>query len=320
MPKLHRYVSQSDKTGYYVKTVVHNNHVTLQVTGEARKLLEELGFQKEDEVPSNLIWTLYNVGLLYTEYQGVEEKNEFPDLNNLRTAISLNTSQRETLLKYVKNKAENSAKFEKLRKALERKDLSKKETSSTNSQEDRSLEDGKSRFDGKDEYAKVLDFLKECHSNDEDERVAQVIGVENFTLLEVVARESIDTVTQGEIVYIGDDTREKIRFIKRKIKLEDLTDEAKRELGPILDELVEEHEDVFIRAINNASPISWKKHQLNLLPRIKPDMVSKLLEERGKEKFYSFEDIKDRTGIRVKGVCKEEVKKELKGSHYIFLS
>jgi predicted nucleic acid-binding OB-fold protein len=41
----------------------------------------------------------------------------------------------------------------------------------------------------KDEYIMVLEFLEHGHSDGRDDRVAQGIGKDNYSLLEVVMRE-----------------------------------------------------------------------------------------------------------------------------------
>ncbi|MFB6241850.1 MAG: DUF655 domain-containing protein [Candidatus Nanosalina sp.] len=145
----------------------------------------------------------------------------------------------------------------------------------------------------KDEYIKVLDFLEHGHSGDKDDRVAQGIGTDNYTLLEVVMREG-ERPKGGEELYIGEGDREKVQFIKRRIDFDDLTGNAQKELKYVLQELVNGKEEEFVEFFNEATPVTPRRHAFELLPGIGTKHMQALLDEREKEEFESFDDIKDR--------------------------
>lgn len=68
MPTLRQYVRSSKKSGYYIRANVGASYpVTLQVTGLATRILQEAGFSDGDTVPTKLVWSLFDIGLLYTE-------------------------------------------------------------------------------------------------------------------------------------------------------------------------------------------------------------------------------------------------------------
>ncbi len=145
----------------------------------------------------------------------------------------------------------------------------------------------------KDEYVLVLDFLEHGHSGEKDDRVAQGIGKDNYTLLEVVMRED-KRPKGGEELYIGEGDREKVQFIKRRIEYDDLTGNAQKELKYVLQELIGQKEDEFVEFFNNATPVTPRRHAFELLPGIGTKHMQTILDEREKEDFEDFEDIKER--------------------------
>ena len=175
----------------------------------------------------------------------------------------------------------------------------------------------------KDEYAKVLDFLEHGKSNDRDERVAQVIGTENYTLLEVVMREG-KRPKGGEEVYIGDGDREKVEFIKQRIDYDDLTGSAQSEIRYVLDALIKENEDEFVEFFNKATPVTPRRHAFELLPGIGSKHMQELIDEREEGDFESIEDVKERVPSvpEPKEAIRERILNEMKGEtkHKLFTS
>lgn len=167
---------------------------------------------------------------------------------------------------------------------------------------------------GKDEYVKVLDFLEHGKSNEREERVAQTIGTEHYTLLEVVMRED-KRPKGGEELYIGEGDRDKVEFIKSRINYDDLTGNAKNELKYVLDAMINENEDKFIEFFNEATPVTPRRHAFELLPGIGSKHMQKLLDEREEQEFESFEDINDRVPSlpNAKETVRKRIVQELKG-------
>jgi putative nucleotide binding protein len=140
-----------------------------------------------------------------------------------------------------------------------------------------------------EEYAIILDILPRGRSK---LPIAQVIGTNYFTLLEVTLKDS--NIPYFEKVYIGKDKRDVVDSILKKIRYEDLTPMAKLNIKDALKKIVLEKEEDFVKFINEAQPISPYVHSLELLPRIGKKWAQKIIEEREKEPYKSFEDIKKR--------------------------
>lgn len=145
----------------------------------------------------------------------------------------------------------------------------------------------------KDEHIKVLDFLEHGRSGEKDEPSAQGIGTENFNLLEVIMREG-EHPKGGEELYIGEGDRPKVKYIKGRLGYDELTANARSELKYVLKALVDQKEDDFVRFFNEATPVTPRRHAFELLPGVGSKHMNKLLDEREKGEFESFDDIRER--------------------------
>ena len=149
----------------------------------------------------------------------------------------------------------------------------------------------------KEEYARVLDFLPQGHPLDRKRiPLAQVIGENRFTLLEVVPRGDVK-LTPGERVYIGEGKRDKISFIKDKIEFDRLTGTAKAELESVIKQMVKDKEKEIIELFNQAGPITTRYHSLELLPGVGKKHMWKIIDEREIEPFKSFKDLQERVKL-----------------------
>ncbi|MCQ4152850.1 MAG: DUF655 domain-containing protein [Archaeoglobi archaeon] len=153
-----------------------------------------------------------------------------------------------------------------------------------------------------EDYAYVLDFLPYGHVEDKRpihkrEPLAQVIGERYFTLLEVSVKRERNPLVMDRL-YIGKGERDVVNRIKRKLKFEELTPSAKKELPFVVENIVKQREAEFVEFFNKAEPITTRMHQLELLPGVGKKTMWAILEERKKEPFKNFEDI----AKRVKGV------------------
>jgi len=149
----------------------------------------------------------------------------------------------------------------------------------------------------RDDWAIVLDYLPHGHAlQARTHPTAQVIGTQNFNLLEVVPREGV-TLAVGEKIYIGPDKREKINSVKGKITRDKLTVAAQAELEHALQKIIEEDEARFVKFFNEAGPITTKLHSLELLPGVGKKHMWQIIEERKKKKFESLDDLKKRVPL-----------------------
>lgn len=170
-----------------------------------------------------------------------------------------------------------------------------------------------------EDYGFILDFLPEGHPEEQKpaqyrEPIAQVIGEEYLTLLEVVPREDVSLSPQDR-VYIGKKGREKIERVKRRIGYDELTSAAKAELPVVIKEIINNDEEKYLEFFNEASPITSRYHQFELIPGIGKKLMWSIIEARENKKFESFEDLKERVKSLPdpKKMLAKRVEKELQG-------
>jgi putative nucleotide binding protein len=149
-----------------------------------------------------------------------------------------------------------------------------------------------------EEYAIILDYLplgyvKEGLPSYKRKPVAQAIGKEEFTLLELIPKDKV-SLDIHEKVYIGSGKRDKISRVNRRLKYDDLTATAKVELNYVIEEIIKAKEGKFVEFFNEAGSITTRLHQLELLPGIGKKHMWDILKARREKKFESFNDIKKR--------------------------
>lgn len=175
-----------------------------------------------------------------------------------------------------------------------------------------------------EEYCIVLDYMPTGKSSAvRTEPIAQVIGKEFFTLLEVTPKPGVG-LSIGEDVYVGKDERPKINLIKNRIKFSELTSNSVSEIEDTIEDIVNEKKEKYLEFYNKARPISLKRHQLELLPGLGKKHMLDLLKEREKEEFKSYEDIVKRVKNMPdpKKAIIKRIMEELEGpedKHYIFV-
>lgn len=149
-----------------------------------------------------------------------------------------------------------------------------------------------------EDYAIILDYLplgyiKEGVSTFKRKPVAQAIGKEEFTLLELSPKAG-EPIEIHEKVYIGSGQRDKISRVNRRLVHDDLTATARVELQYVIEEVIKSKEEKFIQFFNEAGPISTRLHQLELLPGIGKKHMWDIIKAREEKPFENFEDIKNR--------------------------
>jgi putative nucleotide binding protein len=149
-----------------------------------------------------------------------------------------------------------------------------------------------------EDYARVIDYLPQGHPEGPRHRreaLAYGIGEDEFKLFELVSRDGVEMVI-GEGVYIGKDLelRDKVQHVKRRIGYEELTVAAQNELPFVLEEIVEAHEERYLRFYNEAQAITTRFHMLELIPGLGKKTMWGILEERKEGLFTSFEDLTKR--------------------------
>lgn len=67
MPSLNEYSEDNNKEGFYIRANVGGSHpITLQVTIVASHIFRALNYQAGDAVPTELVWSMYDLNMLYT--------------------------------------------------------------------------------------------------------------------------------------------------------------------------------------------------------------------------------------------------------------
>ncbi len=146
----------------------------------------------------------------------------------------------------------------------------------------------------KEEYAIVLDYLPYGYPLEKKMMpIAQAIGLNNFTLLQLVPRRGVKLELK-EKVYIGEGKREKVYYILGRLPREKITETAKLQLQEFVSKVVEEQERKFVDFFNKSEAINTRLHQIELLPGFGKKHMKAVLAERAEKEFENFEDIKKR--------------------------
>ena len=172
----------------------------------------------------------------------------------------------------------------------------------------------------KDEYGIVIDYIPPVITeNLEPEAI--VVGERTFSILEVVLKEGEFVAIQDRL-YIGSGKRDKVKYIKRRLPITELSSTAKAELEYAIKQIIQSREEEFVQFFNEAKPITPRRHELELIPGIGKRLMQRILEEREREPFKSFEDLEKRTGLKnIVDALAKRVIIELYGKdkHYLFV-
>ncbi|MEM4666182.1 MAG: DUF655 domain-containing protein [Thermofilum sp.] len=152
--------------------------------------------------------------------------------------------------------------------------------------------------------------------------LVQCIGEEKLILMELRPLVSTPPMLKpGEKINLMDSLESQILSFERVIKYSDLSSTARNNLRDVLVMLVREHDKRFVDFFNRAQPLSKRTHELELLKGIGKKTLWKILEERRKKPFESFEDIEKRIGVDPVKLIVERVIEELKEpqTRYLFV-
>ena len=151
-----------------------------------------------------------------------------------------------------------------------------------------------------EEYAYVLDYSSQGKSKTvrgRDGVVIIALGEERLTLLEILGVED-STFDVGEKIYIGKEGRTKVQSVLGKLDYEQTTGSAQIELDNVVKTIVTENEERFVNYINNAQPLTPRRHSLELIPGIGKTYLKLLIEEINKQKFLNYQDLEERAGLK----------------------
>ena len=151
-----------------------------------------------------------------------------------------------------------------------------------------------------EEYAYVLDFNskdKALTVRGREGIIVTAIGEDRLTLLEILGSE--DSVFDvGEKIYIGKEGRTKVQSVLGKLDYEQISGSAQNELNNVVESIVENNEQRFVDYVNNAQPLTPRKHSLELLPGIGKTYLKVIIEQINKKKFSDYNDLEERAGLK----------------------
>lgn len=152
-----------------------------------------------------------------------------------------------------------------------------------------------------EEYAIILDYLplgyvKGDLSSFKKKPIAQALGTDEFTLLELIPKKGVELNIHDK-VYIGPEKRDEIYRVNGKLPFDNLTATSRVELPFIIEEIIKSNEEKYIKFFNEASPVNARLHRLELLPGVGKTHRQTILETREKEPFKDFADLKERVPL-----------------------
>jgi len=162
------------------------------------------------------------------------------------------------------------------------------------------LERGTTQSRKYEEYAYVLDFSSRGRSKTVRGRegiIVTALGEERLTLLEILGMDESEFEI-GEKIYIGKDGRTKVQSVLGKLDFEQISDSAQTELNNVVSTIVTNNEYRFVNYINNAQPLTPRKHSLELIPGIGKTYLKVIIDELNKKKFENYEDLESRAGVK----------------------
>jgi putative nucleotide binding protein len=151
-----------------------------------------------------------------------------------------------------------------------------------------------------EEFAYVLDFSSMTKSKTvrgRDGIIITALGEDRLTLLEILGVE--DSIFDiGEKIYIGKEGRTKVQSVLGKLEYDQITSSAQSELANVVKTIVTDNEQRFVDYINNAQPLTPRKHSLELIPGIGKTYLKLIIEQINKQKFLNYEDMEERAGLK----------------------
>ena len=127
--------------------------------------------------------------------------------------------------------------------------------------------------------------------------IITALGEDRLTLLEILGVE--DSIFDiGEKIYIGKEGRTKVQSVLGKLEYDQITSSAQSELANVVKTIVTDNEQRFVDYINNAQPLTPRKHSLELIPGIGKTYLKLIIEQINKQKFLNYEDMEERAGLK----------------------
>jgi putative nucleotide binding protein len=170
----------------------------------------------------------------------------------------------------------------------------------------------------------VLDILEHGHVSGYrgGGPIIQAIETPNFNLFEMYYEKGVEIKIQEKIVITNKETS-KVGKVKKRLKYHGLTVTSKELLQNTIELHLDDFEQVYVKFLNNAGPITKKRHQLNLLPGVGQKVMWEILNER-KNPFENFADFDSRVKSinNIKGLLSKRILNEIiddEAGRYLFV-
>ncbi len=148
-----------------------------------------------------------------------------------------------------------------------------------------------------EEFAFILDYLPQGRPDNPRSKdpVAYAVGDRNFVLLELVPRAESSLLVGDRV----DIRRERpvdspVAHVRGRIGYDQMTHAAQSELHYVLEMMVKNQEERFLKFYNDAGPVTTRMHMLELLPGLGKKLMWAILEERKKGLFKTFHEMDTR--------------------------
>ena len=127
--------------------------------------------------------------------------------------------------------------------------------------------------------------------------IITALGEERLTLLEILGTE--DSIFDiGEKIYIGKEGRTKVQSVLGKLDYKQISGSSQSEIDNVVKTIVTNNEERFVDYINNAQPLTPRKHSLELIPGIGKTYLKLIIEQINKQKFLNYKDMEERAGLK----------------------
>ena len=150
----------------------------------------------------------------------------------------------------------------------------------------------------RDQYAYVIEYLPNGLADSKERRPSTVILTESMALLIAALKKDV-AVTSGQKVYIGGDKRDEIHHIIGRVSPDKLSGFGLQSLSEKIKESIKQEEKRYVSIINLLGPVNVRLHSLELIPGLGKKTVQKVVEERSKKPFESYQDVDSRVGLTI---------------------
>lgn len=107
MVRLHRYISNSDKTGYYLQDKVNGNNIPYKISNKCEYILLSFGYEDEDPIADEIFYVLHDLGFIHSDNSSTSAPKSFEDISSLDGDImELSNKEREKFLNLILTNSE----------------------------------------------------------------------------------------------------------------------------------------------------------------------------------------------------------------------